>query len=333
MSRAEPQQPSALQPFSRLDPQQVLDALASVGMHGDGRVLTLNSYENRVFLVYLEEGSSVVAKFYRAGRWTEAQILEEHRFANDLHDAEVPAVPPLSLGSQGTLGHWEGLRFSISPRQGGRAPELEDFAVLHRIGTFLGRLHDVGARSGFSYRLQLTPDSLGREPLDWLAQHQAVPLAQRSGWEQASEQVLSSVKAVFASVGAVRSIRLHGDCHPGNILWNEATGPHFVDLDDAMQGPAIQDFWMLLDGDPERSRVQLDALLRGYEQFRDFDDVELRLIEPLRSLRMIHYSAWLARRWADPAFPAAFPWFGTERYWEERTHELRDQWEKLQPLL
>lgn len=319
-------------PFADLDPQRVLEALASEQVMGDGRLLALNSYENRVYLVYLDDGSSVVAKFYRPARWSDAQILEEHRFAQELADAEVPAVPAMLLPNGSTLGHFDTMRFSVSPRRGGRAPELDDEDVLERIGMFLGRMHSVGRQAKFQHRVALTPETMGSEPVRWLQNSDMLPMAQRTAWLAAAHGALKVVEQLWGQVGHLSHLRIHGDCHPGNILWTDS-GPHFVDLDDAMQGPAIQDFWMLLDGEPERSRHQLAVLLSGYEQFCEFNWEERRLIEALRTLRMIHHSAWLARRWNDPAFPAAFPWFGTERYWEERLLELGDQQEKMQAAL
>ena len=302
----------ARHPYETLTPDVVMDALASVGLHGDGRLLALSSYENRVYQIYLEdafEGSAiVVAKFYRPERWSEAQILEEHAFARELQAAEVPAVAPLAPGGR-TLHTHAGFQFSVSPRRGGRLPELDDPDVLEWIGRYLARLHTVGAKSPFRVRPALDPVTFGEEPRDWLLAHDAIPLDVQGEWERAFERALAQIRAAFeaAREDGVRMLRLHGDCHPGNILWTPDHGPHFVDLDDARTGPAVQDLWMLLSGERVQRQRQLGALVDGYEQLREFDRNELALIEPLRTLRLVHYSAWLARRWDDPAFPRAFP--------------------------
>ena len=315
-----------------------MDALAGVGLYGDGRLLALSSYENRVYLVHLEEGApgheAVVAKFYRPGRWSEAQILEEHAFAAELMAAEVPAVGPLVLQGR-TLHHFGGFDFSVSPRRGGRAPELDDFEVLEWIGRFLARIHTVGAAKPFRHRPALDLQSFGTEPRDWLLANDRVPLDVQATWAAACRQALEQIAAsgLDAASKSFRPIRLHGDCHPGNILWTPTDrpggGPHFVDLDDARTGPAVQDLWMLLSGDRAQRGGQLSALVEGYEQFREFDRRELQLIEPLRTLRLIHYSAWLARRWEDPIFPINFPWFGSSDYWKGQIQMLQDQCESM----
>ena len=325
----------ARHPYESLTPDVVLDALASVGLYGDGRLLALSSYENRVYQVHLEdafEGSAiVVAKFYRPGRWSEAQILEEHAFAQELQAAEVPAVAPFAPGGR-TLHEHAGFQFSVSPRRGGRTPELDDGEVLEWIGRYLARLHTVGAKSAFRVRPALDPATFGEEPRDWLLAHDAIPLDVQGEWERAFERALAQIRAAFAASAeaGVRTLRLHGDCHPGNILWTPDQGPHFVDLDDARTGPAVQDLWMLLSGERAQRQRQLGALLDGYEQLRDFDRNELALIEPLRTLRLVHYSAWLARRWDDPAFPIAFPWFGSSDYWRGQVQMLEEQVEAME---
>jgi Ser/Thr protein kinase RdoA (MazF antagonist) len=325
-------------PYSRLTPDTMLDALDSVGLRGDGRLIQLNSYENRVFQVYLEDGSAVVAKFYRPGRWTDAQIQEEHDYALELAAAEIPVVAPLALteppGHETTLAHHEGFRFAVAPRRGGRSPELEDPLTLEWIGRFLGRIHAVGARRSFAHRPLLDIASLGEEPRDWLLAHEMVPPDVLPAWLSVVEQALAEIRSHFETAGGIRTLRLHGDCHVGNILWTDA-GPHFVDLDDARTGPAVQDLWMLLSGDRAAQTRQLSELLAGYEDFMDFDRRELHLVEALRTLRQIHYSAWLARRWDDPAFPAAFPWFGGSAYWSGQVTQLREQVEAMQepPLI
>ncbi len=320
--------PDSQHPFDTLTPDTVLDALAGIGLYGDGRLLALNSFENRVYQAHLESGEAVVLKFYRPGRWSDAQIGEEHRFAQELADAEVPAVPPLRVQGA-TLHHHAGFAFSVSPRRGGRRPELDDPEVLEWVGRFLARIHTVGATHPFEHRPALDPVTLGYEPRDWLLAHGNLPLEVARPWREAVDAALGAVARAFDNAAGVTTLRLHGDCHPGNILWTPE-GPHFVDLDDARTGPAVQDLWMLLGGDRLQQQRQLGALLDGYEQFRDFDRRELALIEPLRTLRLIHYSAWLARRWDDPIFPINFPWFGTPAYWTEQTQWLVQQCEAME---
>jgi len=336
-------------PFETLTPDQVLDALDTVGLRGDGRLTALSSYENRVYQVQLEDGSAVVAKFYRPERWSDAQIQEEHDFAAELMAAEVPAVGPMKLQGA-TLHHFGGFAFSVSPRRGGRPPELDDAEVLEWIGRFLARIHTVGAKRPFAVRPTLNLQSFGMESMQWLLEHDKVPLDVQSTWTKACQGAIDLVAGYAALTGAaglkdsnnsqddgIASLRLHGDCHPGNILWtptdaaaSAGPGPHFVDLDDARMGPAVQDMWMLLSGDRSQRTRQLGALVDGYEQFRNFDRRELALIEPLRTLRLIHYSAWLARRWEDPTFPVNFPWFGSSDYWKGQVLMLEEQMEAMQ---
>ena len=322
-------------PYEALTPDLVLDALSSVGLHGDGRLLALSSYENRVYQVQLEdahEGSpSVVVKFYRPGRWSDEQILEEHAFAAELMAAEVPAVGPLMLEGS-TLHHFGDFSFSVSPRRGGRAPELDDAEVLEWIGRFLARIHMVGAKQPFTHRPALNVETFGAEPRDWMLGHDMIPLDVQGLWQKRCDEALAIIRDT--ALGNPRQhdtkmIRLHGDCHPGNILWTPGQGPHFVDLDDARTGPAVQDFWMLLSGERAQRQKQLGPLVDGYEMFREFDREELTLIEPLRTLRLIHYSAWLARRWADPIFPINFPWFGSSDYWQGQVQMLEEQIEAM----
>ena len=310
-------------PYAGLTPECILDALQSVGFLGDGRMLALNSYENRVYQIWLEDEAPVVAKFYRPGRWSDAQIVEEHAFTQELDALEIPVVAPLRRDGR-TLFHHAGFRFAVYPRRGGRAPELDQPGVLEWIGRFIGRIHRAGAHAPFVHRPVLDIERLGREPRDWLLASDFVPPDLRAAWTAICDQALDGVRAAFARADGFASIRLHGDCHPGNVLWTDA-GPHFVDFDDCATGPAVQDLWMLLSGDGESVSRQLGALLSGYTAFQPFDRRELHLIEALRTLRLIHYSAWLARRWSDPAFPAAFPWFDSPRYWQDRVLELREQ--------
>ena len=335
------------QAFESLTPDLVLDALESVGLRGDGRMTALSSYENRVYQVRLEDNREVVAKFYRPGRWSDVQIQEEHAFAAELMTAEIPAIGPLVLQGR-TLQHFGEFAFSVSPRRGGRPPELDDDEVLEWIGRFIARIHTIGAQSDFTHRPPLNLHTFGTDSMQWLLQHRMIPLDVQSRWAALCYQALDAVEQIAPALCAkqpahgtavhnIQLLRLHGDCHPGNILWTPADapaatgpGPHFVDLDDARMGPAVQDLWMLLSGDRAQRTRQLSVLLDGYEQYRSFNRQELTLIEPLRTLRLIHYSAWLARRWGDPAFPVNFPWFGSSDYWQGQVQMLEEQLEAMQ---
>ena len=334
-------------PYDGLTPDRVLDALDSIGLVGDGRLMALSSYENRVYQVHLQSAPDqapevVVAKFYRPGRWSAAQVQEEHDFAAELAAAEVPAVAPLLIGGK-TLHRFEDFLFCVSPRRGGRSPELDDFEVLEWIGRFLARIHTVGAAQPFVHRPVLDLQTFGQASRDWLLGNDIIPLDVAAAWKTQCDIALELIaKNIHQERGDghfslkdATPIRLHGDCHPGNILWTPLDewgrgGPHFVDLDDARMGPAVQDLWMLLSGDRRQRTHQLGALIEGYEQFRSFDRRELALIEPLRTLRLIHYSAWLARRWQDPIFPANFPWFGSSDYWRGQVDMLIEQNEAMQ---
>lgn len=310
-------------PYADLTPDCLLNAIDSLGLRCDGRLLQLNSYENRVYQVGIEDGSQRVAKFYRPGRWSDGAILEEHSFTLDLADGEIPVVAPLSFSGK-TLHHYEGHRFALFAKQGGRPPELDREETLQWVGRFLGRIHAVGECCRYKVRPSLDIDSFGVEPRNFLVASDWLPEELRTTWISVADQALDGVRYAYQRAGDIQVIRLHGDCHPGNLLWTD-DGPHFVDFDDSRSGPAIQDLWMLLSGNEAEARSQARALLQGYETFRQFDDRELLLVEALRTLRLIHYSAWIARRWNDPAFPAAFPWFGTVRYWQDRILELREQ--------
>lgn len=309
--------------FSALNANTILDALSSVRLYSDGRLLVLNSYENRVYQIGMEEGLPIVAKFYRPQRWSDAAILEEHLFVQTLAEQEIPVVPALSLAGA-TLHHFDGFRFAVFPRRGGRAPELDDSATLEWLGRFIGRIHAVGALQPFLERPTLDIQSFGEEPRNYLLSNHFLPDDLVDAYRSVTMQALDGVRRCFERAGAVKDIRLHGDCHVGNVLWTD-DGPHFVDFDDSRMGPAVQDLWMLLSGGREDMVRQLSDLLAGYEDFCEFNPRELYLIEALRTLRLIHYSAWLASRWDDPAFPVAFPWFNTQRYWQDRILELREQ--------
>ncbi|MYN43243.1 serine/threonine protein kinase [Duganella sp. FT109W] len=310
-------------PYSALSPDCVLDALDSIGLRGDGRLLALNSYENRVYQVGIEDDKPLVVKFYRPGRWSDDAILEEHAFTQELADAEIPAVPPLAL--HGTTLHLHaGFRFSVFTRHGGRAPELGDPAVLEWTGRYIGRIHAIGAVKPFAHRPALDIDTFGTEPCAFLQDNDFIPLDLKASYAAISQQALDGVRRAYDRAGELPQLRLHGDCHGGNVLWTDA-GPHFVDFDDARMGPAIQDLWMMLSGERAEQVRQMSDILAGYEDFGDFNPRQMHLVEALRTLRLIHYSAWLARRWDDPAFPQAFPWFNTQRYWQDRILELREQ--------
>lgn len=315
-------------PYANLGPATVLDAVESVGLVCDGRVLALNSYENRVYQIGLDGAPPIVAKFYRPGRWSDAAIREEHDFSRELAEAEIPVVAPLRFDGRSLLEH-AGFRFALFPRRGGRQPDLESREDLQWVGRFLGRIHAIGARIPFEHRPGLDIAAFGTASRDYLLASGLLPSHIEAAYSSVSEELLATIEDRWSTAGPVRFQRIHGDCHRGNILWTDA-GPHFVDLDDCRRGPAIQDLWMLLSGDREEQTRQLSFLLEGYRQFADLDPGELWLIEPLRTLRIMHYAAWLARRWEDPAFPAAFPWFGTARYWEEHVLGLREQAAALQ---
>jgi Ser/Thr protein kinase RdoA (MazF antagonist) len=315
--------PSAATPYAALMPDTVLDALESVGLRGDGRLLALNSYENRVYQIGMEEGPPVVAKFYRPARWPDEAILEEHAFTLELAEREIPVVAPMVIEGR-TLHESGGFRFAVYPKRGGRMPEFDDARTLEWMGRFIGRIHAVGALRPFEHRPTLDIASFGEEPRAYLLEHDWIPPDLLEVWKGVVGQALEGIRHCFDRAGDVANLRLHGDCHAGNVLWTD-DGPHFVDFDDSRMGPAAQDLWMLLSGERADMTRQLADALSGYEDFREFDARELHLVEALRTLRLIHYSAWLARRWDDPAFPAAFPWFNTQRYWQDRILELREQ--------
>ena len=310
-------------PYASLTPDRILDALDTVGIVGDGRLLGLNSYENRVYLVYCEGAAPIVVKFYRPGRWSDAQIVEEHAFVAELAGREIPAIAPLMLADR-TLHYFADLRFAVYPKHGGRTPELDDPDTLEWLGRFIGRIHEVGKLAPFAHRPVLDIATFGDEPRAFLLAHDFVPSDLLDAYVSVSAMAIAGVRHCFERAGNVQTLRLHGDCHASNVLWT-GDGPHFVDFDDARTGPAVQDLWMLLSGDRAAMTRQLSDVLTGYEDFAAFDRRELHLVEALRTLRLIHYAAWIARRWNDPAFPAAFPWFNTQRYWQDRILELREQ--------
>lgn len=317
----------AQHPYDRLTPDLVLDAVEAAGARPTGSVLALNSYENRVYQIGDEEAGFLVAKFYRPGRWSDGQIYEEHAFSQELAGLEIPVVAPIAGADGDTLSRHAGFRLALFPRRGGRAPELDDPDTLYRLGQFIGRLHAVGAARDFRLRPTLTPADFGHASVGYLLANECVPREYVGEYRSLAEALMDEVDARFAATD-FRTIRLHGDMHAGNVLWTDS-GAHLVDLDDSRMGPAVQDIWLLLNGERADMQRQLGEILDGYEEFFDFDRRELALVEPLRTLRLLHYAAWLARRWADPAFPMAFPWFGSVRYWEEQILTLREQRERM----
>ncbi len=311
-----------LTPFSDLTPDVVLDAAASVGFDAQGRFFALNSYENRVYQLG-PPGEALVLKFYRPSRWSDAQIAEEHAFAVELAAEELPVAAPVAVDGR-TLLTYRGYRFAAFPWMRGRAPELDAPGALQVLGRTLARMHQVGARRPFRARVRISIERLGKQAREQVLASELLPAALRERYASATAALLERVERAFEAVGPVQEIRLHGDCHIGNLLWNER-GPVFVDLDDCAGGPRVQDLWMWLSGSPAEQQRQWAELIEGYQQFADFDFRELRLIEPLRALRMLHHAAWVSQRWADPAFPRAFPWFGDVRYWENHITDLLEQ--------
>ena len=309
-------------PYEHLTPDCVVSCVEAIGLLSDLRLLALNSYENRVYQVGLEEADPVIVKFYRPERWTREQILEEHAFAGELVDNGLSVVAPTPIEGA-TLSEAEGFLIAVFPRRGGHAPELDNFDHLLGLGRTLGRLHGVGHAASFEHRIHFSLQRWLIEPLDYL-EHQWVPKELRPAWGTLGKDLVDRATRLMYDYDPLEGIRLHGDCHVGNILWRDDT-PHFVDLDDCMTGPAIQDLWMFLSGDRAQKELQLAELIAGYEEFHDFDPKQIKWIEALRTARMVFYSAWLARRWDDPAFPAAFPWFGQERYWADQILALREQ--------
>ena len=314
--------------FAALTPDTMLDAIESTGVVCSGRFQPLNSYENRVYQIGLEDGEPLVAKFYRPNRWSDEAILEEHRFTLALSRQEIPVIPPSFDADGRSLHRYKGLRFSLYPCRGGRPPELDDPDQLEQLGRFIGRIHLLGASDRFHHRPGLDLESYLHQPSRYLLQNDFIPAHLIAVYKSLLVDLTSRIEACYGRAGRVGMIRLHGDCHPGNILWRD-DGPQIVDFDDARTGPAIQDLWMFLSGDRRYMTERLADLLAGYTEFYDFNPSELHLLEALRSLRLVHYAGWLAKRWDDPAFPAAFPWFESVRFWEDHVLTLREQVAKM----
>ena len=313
-------------PYEALSPDVVIDCVETVGLLSDARIFPLNSYENRVYQVGIEGGEPLIAKFYRPGRWTDAQIQEEHEFSLELADAEIPVVAPLQFDGR-TLMESAGFRFALFPRRGGRQLELDNFEHLEQVGTMLGRLHAIGEARPFAHRPGLTLKHFAEDSREFILAGDFLPRENREAYATITAHIIETIRPFFEREW--RTLRLHGDCHSGNFLWRDGT-PWVVDLDDCISGPAIQDIWMLISGNRAEATAYLDAVVEGYETFTEFDPQQLQLIEPLRCLRQMHHAAWLARRWQDPAFPLAFPWFNTPRYWAEHILALREQQSALQ---
>ena len=323
---------SDVKPFAGLTPEVVLDAAASVGLDVDGRLFALNSYENRVYQLGYSSGMLVV-KFYRPARWSDAQIDEEHRFTAEMAAAELPVAAPVQLEGR-TLFNYRHFRFAAFPWMAGRAPELDAPEARQIFGRTLGRMHQIGALQPFQARPRISIQRLGWEAREQVLGDELLPEYLHERYASVSAALLERVEQAFQEAGPLRDIRIHGDCHMGNLLWNER-GPVLVDLDDCAMGPRVQDLWMMLAGSPADQQRQWGELLEGYQQFAEFDFREVRLIEPLRALRMLHHAAWVSHRWLDPAFPRAFPWLGEARYWEGYLRDLMEQVEAVDdpPLL
>ena len=318
-------------PYTRLGPDEVIAAVESTGRLSDARMLALNSYENRVYQVGLEQGEPVIVKFYRPERWSRAQIDEEHRFTRYLRQQDIPVVAPLDIETDGefpSIGRYLDFDFAIYPRQGGRAPELDNLEHLHQLGRFIGRIHALGRGFEFKYRLRLSLAQT-RDNVDYLRASGFIPAELEQAYAAISAEVLAAIAENPPDAAGYAQITLHGDCHSGNVLWRDDC-PHFVDFDDCISGPAMQDLWMLLSGDNSMRQRQLMEIVEGYDMFDRFEPAQLKLIEPLRAMRVLNFNAWLARRWRDPAFPQAFPWFNSPRYWSDYILELKELLSGLQ---
>lgn len=321
-------------PYEHLTPDLILSAIENLGFQCDGRLQPLNSYENRVYQVGITDFTSLIAKFYRPDRWSDEAIVEEHEFANELMDYEIPVVAPWISEAKKTLHHYQGFRFALFPIFSGRALELDNMEQIEWMGRFIGRLHAISACRPFLHRQQLNIHTQGYASYQFLLEHDFIPDCLINHYRAIAESLLQHVEQQFQLCSPLKFIRLHGDIHAGNVLWSHTgTGPHIVDLDDCIMGPAIQDLWMLLSGDETQMTLQTERILQGYQQFHDFNLGELQLIESLRSLRMMHYAGWLARRWDDPTFSISFPWFNTPQYWQNHLNDLSIQLELVKKIL
>ncbi len=310
-------------PFEGLTPDTVVSAVESLGLLSDLRIFPLNSYENRVYQVGLEDQRPVIAKFYRPQRWSDEQIQEEHDFTRELQAMEIPAVTPLVHNRQ-TLHQFQDFRFALYPREGGSPPDFDNLDHLLVIGRTLGRLHLIGQQQPFQHRPAFDLENYATRSMQYLLENDFIPADLRIPYESLCRDLIQRMQDRWNAAGQVKFLRIHGDCHVGNILWRDEM-PRFVDFDDCMTGPAVQDLWLFLSGTRVQQQIQLGELLEGYNDFMEFNAAELHLTEVLRTARIMHYSAWLARRWQDPAFPHHFPWFNTDRYWSEHILELREQ--------
>ena len=318
---------SSSHPFYQLTPDFILNALDELGYITDSRLLPLNSYENRVYQIGIQDSSPIIGKFYRPNRWNKKQILEEHQFCFELAEQELPIVAPLISEGGESLFQYKGFHFALFPRKGGYGPELDNLDNLYLLGKLLGRIHAVGAIRPFSHRNTLNSNTFGYESSKFVSEN-FIPTELKLSYDSLVKDLMKTIDEVVSNAGDIQNIRVHGDCHSGNILWRDDNA-HFVDLDDAMMAPAIQDIWMLLSGNRDRQNAQLSEIIDGYNEFFDFHPRELKLIDALRTLRIINYTAWIAKRWNDPAFPMAFPWFNTIRFWSEHILELREQFAAL----
>jgi len=300
----------------------------SQGYVCDGRLLALNSYENRVYQVGIEDDTPIIAKFYRPQRWNTNQLQEEHDFSLELVEHELPVVAPMANSEGATLLSYEGFEFALYPRQGGHAPELDNMDNLLIMGRLLGRLHLIGSQREFQHRPAINKQNYGYDCVEFISQ-KFIPGELKPAYDSLTKDIMLCIEQRLSEAGELDYIRVHGDCHVGNILWRN-NNPHLVDLDDARMAPAVQDIWMLLSGERNTQELQLSEILEGYSEFFDFDAKELSVLEVFRTLRIIQYAAWLARRWEDPAFPRTFTWFNTVKYWSEHVLELREQLAALQ---
>jgi len=307
-------------PYDPLTPELVIEAVEAQGHLCDMRLLALNSYENRVYQVGIEDKEPVIAKFYRPQRWSREQIQEEHDFSHELVDADISVVAPQRDSNGDSLHEYGGFMYALFQRRGGHPPELDNLDNLLVLGRTVGRIHAVGKASEFKYRQDISLQRMAIDSYQFLSEN-IVPASLRTPYVTLAEDLVGRIQQHYLPG---KQIRCHGDCHVGNILWRDNTA-HFVDLDDCVTAPAIQDLWMFLNGDRQQQLLQLSEIIEGYDEFSEFDPAELSLIESMRTMRIMHYAAWLGRRWSDPAFPRSFPWFGEERFWADHILELREQ--------